>query len=71
MLLKFTKMHGLGNDFVMLDLISQRCKLRPGHIRRLADRRRGIGCDQLLVVEAPQNPEADFFIASTMPMDAR
>jgi diaminopimelate epimerase len=60
MLLKFTKMHGLGNDFVMLDLISQRCTLRPGHIRKLADRRRGIGCDQLLVVEAPQNPDADF-----------
>ena len=60
MLLKFTKMHGLGNDFVMLDLISQRCNLRAGHIRKLADRRRGIGCDQLLVVEAPQEPDADF-----------
>jgi diaminopimelate epimerase len=60
MLLKFTKMHGLGNDFVMVDLISQRCDLRPAHIRKLADRRRGIGCDQLLVVEAPQTPEADF-----------
>ncbi len=60
MLLKFTKMHGLGNDFIMLDLISQRCNLRAGHIRKLADRRRGIGCDQLLVVEAPQSPNADF-----------
>ena len=60
MLLKFTKMHGLGNDFVMLDLISQRCKLRSSHIRKLADRKRGVGCDQVLVVEAPQNPDVDF-----------
>ena len=60
MILKFTKMHGLGNDFVMLDLISQRCTLRPGHIRKLADRRRGIGCDQVLVIEAPEDPDVDF-----------
>ncbi len=60
MLLKFTKMHGLGNDFVVLDLISQRFSPRPRHARALADRRRGIGCDQLLVVEPPGNPEADF-----------
>lgn len=60
MILKFTKMHGLGNDFVMLDLISQRCKLRPGHIRKLADRRRGIGCDQVLVIEPPEDPDVDF-----------
>lgn len=60
MLLKFTKMHGLGNDFVMLDLVTQRCTLRPAHIRKLADRRLGIGCDQVLVVEAPQDPEMDF-----------
>ena len=60
MRLKFTKMHGLGNDFVVLDLVSQRCNLRAGHIRRLADRREGIGCDQVLVVEAPRDPDADF-----------
>jgi diaminopimelate epimerase len=60
MLVKFTKMHGLGNDFVMLDLISQRYKLRPGHIRKLTDRRLGVGCDQLLVVEPPQDPDVDF-----------
>ncbi|MCZ6829623.1 MAG: diaminopimelate epimerase [Gammaproteobacteria bacterium] len=60
MLLKFTKMHGLGNDFVVLDLISQRFKLRARHVRKLADRRRGIGCDQVLVVEPPRNPDADF-----------
>jgi diaminopimelate epimerase len=60
MLLKFTKMHGLGNDFVVLDLISQRFNLRTRHVRRLADRRQGIGCDQLLVVEAPRDPDLDF-----------
>ena len=60
MILKFTKMHGLGNDFVMLDLISQRCNLRAGHIRKLADRRHGIGCDQVLVIEAPEDPDVDF-----------
>ncbi len=60
MLLKFTKMHGAGNDFVVIDLISQRCKLRSRDIRMLADRRFGVGCDQVLVVEAPGSPEVDF-----------
>jgi diaminopimelate epimerase len=53
-------MHGLGNDFVMLDAISQRVKLSPDKIRRLADRNLGVGCDQVLLVEAPRNPDADF-----------
>ena len=57
---KFTKMHGAGNDFVMIDTISQRVKLRPRDIRRIADRRRGVGCDQVLLVEPPGQPEADF-----------
>lgn len=57
---KFTKMHGAGNDFVMIDTISQRVKLRPRDIRRIADRRRGIGCDQVLLVEPPGQPDADF-----------
>jgi len=60
MLLHFTKMHGLGNDFVVIDLISQRFKLRPKHVRAIANRHTGVGCDQLLVVEAPKNPEVDF-----------
>lgn len=53
-------MHGAGNDFVMIDTISQRIKLRPRDIRRIADRRRGIGCDQVLLVEPPGQPDADF-----------
>jgi diaminopimelate epimerase len=60
MQLKFTKMHGAGNDFVVVDLISQRYKLRPRDVRKLADRHFGVGCDQVLVVEAPRNPEVDF-----------
>lgn len=60
MLLKFTKMHGAGNDFVVIDLISQRCKLRTRDIRKLADRHFGVGCDQVLVVEPPGRPEVDF-----------
>lgn len=60
MRLKFTKMQGLGNDFVVLDLVSQRCNLRARHIRKLADRRLGIGCDQVLIVEPPQDPDVDF-----------
>jgi len=58
--LRFTKMHGLGNDFVMLDLISQRVSLQPAHIRKIADRHCGIGCDQVLVVEPPINHSSDF-----------
>jgi len=60
MLLKFTKMHGAGNDFVVVDLISQRCRLRPRDIRLLADRHFGVGCDQVLVVEPPTTPHVDF-----------
>ncbi len=60
MLLRFTKMHGLGNDFVVLDLITQSVRLDAQLIRFLADRHRGIGCDQVLVVEPPTDPEMDF-----------
>ncbi|MCE8017438.1 diaminopimelate epimerase [Halomonas sp. MCCC 1A17488] len=60
MLLHFTKMHGLGNDFMVVDLITQRARLRDEQIRRLADRRFGVGFDQLLLVEPPRNPDMDF-----------
>ncbi len=58
--LRFTKMQGLGNDFVVLDGIAQRVALTPAQLRRLADRRLGVGCDQILVVERPTRPDADF-----------
>lgn len=60
MLLRFTKMHGLGNDFAMIDLITQRATIRPELIRSLSDRRLGIGFDQLLTVTPPDDPESDF-----------
>ncbi|MDH3992698.1 MAG: diaminopimelate epimerase [Gammaproteobacteria bacterium] len=60
MQLKFTKMHGAGNDFVVIDLISQRYRLRPRDVRQLADRHLGVGCDQVLVVEPPGSPAVDF-----------
>ncbi len=57
MLLEFTKMHGLGNDFMVVDLISQRAYLDTATIQRLADRHFGVGFDQLLIVEPPDVPE--------------
>ncbi|SFM01448.1 diaminopimelate epimerase [Marinobacter zhejiangensis] len=59
-LLTFTKMHGLGNDFMVIDAISQPFRLQPELIRKLADRNFGIGFDQLLVVEPPGMPDVDF-----------
>jgi diaminopimelate epimerase len=58
--LRFTKMQGLGNDFVVLDGIAQRVELSPAQLRQLADRRFGVGCDQVLVVERATRPDADF-----------
>ncbi|MFO7578703.1 diaminopimelate epimerase [Nitrosomonas halophila] len=59
MKLKFTKMHGVGNDFVVIDAISQSVSLSPEVIRQLADRHLGIGFDQLLLVERARG-NADF-----------
>ena len=59
-LLNFTKMHGLGNDFMVVDAISQPFRLSAETIRELASRNFGIGFDQLLVVEPPGLPDVDF-----------
>jgi diaminopimelate epimerase len=56
----FTKMHGAGNDFVVFDGVTRPVPLTPEKIRRLADRRFGIGCDQVLLVERPTASGADF-----------
>lgn len=61
MLVNFTKMHGLGNDFVVIDLITQSARLRTPHIKRLSDRHLGVGCDQVLFIEPPIEPQADFY----------
>ncbi len=60
MKLTFTKMQGLGNDFVVLDGIRQSLELTPEQLRFLADRHFGIGCDQVLLVEAGTRPDVDF-----------
>ncbi|MCK9059722.1 diaminopimelate epimerase [Haemophilus influenzae] len=58
--MQFSKMHGLGNDFVVVDGVTQNVFFTPETIRRLANRHCGIGFDQLLIVEAPYDPELDF-----------
>lgn len=58
--LHFTKMHGLGNDFVVLDGINQRVDLSTAQIQHIADRHFGVGCDQLLLVEAYAGADAEF-----------
>lgn len=60
MKLKFTKMHGAGNDFIVIDAIHQEVDLSAEQWRRLADRRFGIGADQILVVERPRSAGVDF-----------
>jgi diaminopimelate epimerase len=60
MRLRFAKMHGLGNDFVVIDAIRQHVELTPERVRFLADRHFGVGCDQLLVVEPATQPGVDF-----------
>jgi len=60
MRIRFTKMHGLGNDFVVIDAISQNPNLTANVVQRISDRRFGVGCDQLLVVEHPTQPDVDF-----------
>jgi diaminopimelate epimerase len=58
----FRKMHGLGNDFVVLDLRADPLRIDAAAARALADRRTGIGCDQLLLLEPPRHPEAQVFL---------
>lgn len=58
--MQFSKMHGLGNDFMVIDGVTQNVYLTEEVIRKLADRHRGIGFDQLLLVEPPYDPELDF-----------
>ena len=61
--MQFSKMHGLGNDFMVVDAVTQNAFFSPELIRRLADRHLGVGFDQLLVVEPPYDPELDFSLS--------
>ncbi|MFC0180602.1 diaminopimelate epimerase [Thorsellia kenyensis] len=58
--MQFTKMHGLGNDFMVIDAVTQNVFLTPQTIKHLADRHLGVGFDQLLLVEPPYEPDVDF-----------
>ena len=60
MLVNFSKMHGLGNDFLVLDNVTQNVYLSNEQIKQLADRNFGVGFDQVLVVEPPYDPDLDF-----------
>jgi diaminopimelate epimerase len=60
MIVNFTKMHGLGNDFVVIDAISRPLNLSTEQVRFLADRHYGVGCDQLLLVEPAVSGQAEF-----------
>ena len=60
MRLKFTKMQGAGNDFVVVDGVSRAVEITPERARRIADRHFGVGCDQVLLVEKPRSKDADF-----------
>jgi diaminopimelate epimerase len=60
MTMRFTKMHGLGNDFVVIDATREPVELTPERVRHIADRHFGVGCDQLLVVEPPSQAGVDF-----------
>ena len=61
MMLKFTKMHGAGNDFVVLEALARPLALTPQQLRSIADRRFGVGCDQILQVEPPRQPDTDYY----------
>ncbi|MBA2711704.1 MAG: diaminopimelate epimerase [Tatlockia sp.] len=61
MTIRFTKMHGLGNDFIVIDAVSQQVNLQPDMIQQLSRRDTGIGFDQCLLVEASKDSETDFF----------
>ncbi len=59
-MIEFTKMHGAGNDFVVIDCVRQTVDMTPRLARALADRHRGVGCDQILLVERSDHPQAAF-----------
>ena len=61
--LKFTKMHGLGNDFVVINALEQAINPDRDQIRRIAHRRHGIGCDQLLIIRPGRHEQADFLVS--------
>ena len=62
MMTPFSKMHGLGNDFVVFESLTQNIHINPTMVRKIADRHTGIGCDQLLVIGPPGDGACDFSV---------
>ena len=60
MIIEFTKMHGAGNDFVVIDAVRKAVSLSSEHIQTISNRHTGVGCDQVLVIEPPKRGDADF-----------
>ena len=61
-MIEFNKMHGNGNDFIVINSLARDFNFTKKKISRLADRNKGIGFDQLIIIDAPTNKDADFFI---------
>jgi diaminopimelate epimerase len=61
-MISFKKMHGLGNDFVVLDARAQKLDLSPARLRSIANRKTGIGCDQVIILDAPKDKSADIYM---------
>lgn len=62
MTIEFLKMHGLGNDFIVIDTRNQSLPDHPAFFRALADRKRGVGCDQFALIEAPRDDQSDLYV---------
>ena len=69
--LRFTKMQGLGNDFVVLDGVREAIELAPAQLRLLADRHFGVGCDQILTIEPARSSQAVLCDGSALPVRKR
>ena len=65
-MISFDKMHGNGNDFIVMNSIEQEFSLNKRLIKKLSDRNLGIGFDQLILVDLPKKPDSDFFIKFIM-----
>ena len=70
MKIKFTKMHGIGNDFIIINQLKDQYNLNSTNIKSLSHRQFGIGFDQLLIIEASSNPKADELNTATLPFGA-
>ncbi len=62
MIINFTKMHGLKNDFIIIDARTKKIFLTPNNIKKISDRKKGLGCDQVVIIEKPRKKKTSAFI---------